>query len=124
VIDLVLEPVGEHNFIRAVDDNGIKIRDKYYQGSILLTADSLTADWPPTNMSDMQVDHLEALFALQPEVALLGTGKAHAMLPKALQLEIWRRGLNLEVMSTPAACRTFNVLVSDERRVVAGLLPV
>ncbi len=123
MIDLVLEPTGEQNFIRAIDNNGIKIRDKYYQGSILLAPDAL-ADWPPSSVSEMQVEHLEALFALRPEVALLGTGKAHTMLPQALQLALWRRGLNLEVMSTPAACRTFNVLVSDERRVVAGLLPV
>jgi uncharacterized protein len=123
VIDLVLESPGDQNFVRAIDENGIKIRDKYYQGSIVLTPDTVPTVWPPASMAELLIDHLEALFALRPEVALLGTGKDHAMLAQPLQLEIWRRGLNFEVMSTPAACRTFNLLVADGRRVVAGLLP-
>lgn len=122
MIDLVRESPGAHNFVSAIDNSGIKIRDNYYRGSLLLAPDSITTGWPPVSMSDLRVEHLEALFALRPEVALLGTGAEHQLLARELQLATYRRGVSLEVMSTPAACRTFNVLISDDRRVVAGLL--
>ncbi len=123
MIDLILESHGDRNYVRSIDENGIKIREKYYRGSLLITPDDIQPGWPPASMDELREDHLAAIFEYAPEVALLGTGPDHALLAPELQMAAYRAGIGLEVMSTPAACRTFNVLVSDDRRVVAALMP-
>ena len=68
--------------------------------------------------------HLEALLALEPEVVLLGTGARQVFLPPRQLAPFYRKAVGVELMTTDAACRTFNVLAAEERRVVAGLLPI
>ncbi len=73
-------------------------------------------------MQDMQVQHLEPLFAIGAEVILIGTGTTQHF----PQPEIWKalvqHGIGFEIMTTDAACRTYNVLLSEARRVVAAFL--
>ena len=61
---------------------------------------------------------------MQPEVVLIGTGKKQLFLPPKLMVMFYQEGIGFEVMTTDAACRTFNVLVSEGRNVVAALMPV
>jgi uncharacterized protein len=64
------------------------------------------------------------IFDLQPEVILLGTGVTQVFLPPAIQVHFFQRNYGFEVMTTDAACRTFNVLVAEGRHVVAALMPL
>ena len=64
------------------------------------------------------------VFDLQPEIVLIGTGRKQVFLQPELMMSFYRREVGFEVMSTHAACRTFNVLVSESRNAVAALLPV
>jgi uncharacterized protein len=123
VVDLSLDRPGDYNYVRSIGAAGIRIAERYYTEPILLTPETILTDWPPRDMSELRMEHLQAIFDLQPEVALLGTGPAHELLPRGLLVEVYRQGVGLEVMATDAACRTFNVLASDGRKVVAGLLP-
>jgi uncharacterized protein len=125
VVDLSLDRPGEHLHVRAVTDKGICIADAWYDGPLLLTPDAIHSDWPPYSVAALDIEHLKAIFDLRPDVALLGTGATHEQLPRELLVEVYRLGAGgLEVMSTDAACRTFNVLAGDGRKVVAGLLPM
>jgi uncharacterized protein len=63
------------------------------------------------------------VLALEPEVVLLGTGARQQFLHPSRLAPIYRAGVGVEIMTTAAACRTFNILVAEERRVVAALLP-
>ena len=65
-----------------------------------------------------------SIFDLQPEVILIGTGNTQIFLPPATQVHFFRRNFGFEVMTTDAACRTFNVLAAEGRQVVAALLPL
>lgn len=124
MVKLNLERPGDYNFVRATGPKGIRIGTTNYRDSLLISADHLDSTWPPRTVAGLRLSHLESLFDLKPEVALLGTGKAQEFLPRELQLEVYRLGITLEVMDTAAACRTFNLLVSDGRKVAAGLMPI
>lgn len=71
-------------------------------------------------------DDVNALLALAGEIDVLfvGTGEEIAHIPQDLRAQLEHAGLGVEAMNSPAACRTYNVLVSEGRRVAAALLPV
>ncbi len=123
-MDLSFQAPGEHNYIRALTAEGITIGDNTYSRSLLLAADQLIPDWPPQRMADVEKAHLDALFQLQPELVLLGTGSRQEFPAGEFMMEFHRRGVGIEIMSTAAACRTFNVLVAESRQVLAALLPL
>ncbi len=59
----------------------------------------------------------------KPEVLLVGTGSRQIMLPHTVTHQLLRIGVGVEVMSTPAACRTYNILMGEGRKVVAAMIP-
>jgi uncharacterized protein len=121
---LSLDPRGPHHFIRSVSEAGIRVDDTVFERALAIAPDAIVDDWPPQRLETLAEEHFETLFALDPEVVLLGTGAEQAFLHPSRLAPFYRRGIGVEVMTTPAACRTFNVLVSEERRVVAALLPL
>jgi uncharacterized protein len=89
--------------------------------SCLLSARQLITDWPPQQLSELTAEHLQAIRELNPELLLLGSG-AKMQFPAATQLAaLVSLGIGYEVMDTAAACRTYNVLVAEGRKVVAAL---
>jgi len=111
-------------FIRSVSDQGIRIGDDYYKSSVIIADQQLLPDWNASSVEDINEENLQIIFDLQPEVVIVGTGNTQVFLPPATQAHFYRRNIGFEVMSTDAACRTFNVLVSEGRHVVAALLPI
>lgn len=123
-MDLTLEHPGDHLFIRSVSAEGIRVVDDIYTGSIILSSDRVISDWSITQPDEFTESLLEPIMQLEPEIVLIGTGSKQLFLPPELMMYFYRRGTGFEVMTTDAACRTFNVLVSERRKVVAGLLPI
>jgi len=121
-VDLMLQRPGDYLHIRAISRHGIQIGDQWYRDSLILSADRLVPEWPLDKVADCTPALLEPIFELEPEVVLLGTGAKQSFPSARLIMEFYQRGIGVEVMSTDAACRTFNVLVSEGRRVVAALL--
>jgi len=108
--------------IRAVESGRIRIQDQDYTASLILSPEELVPDWPPRRIEDVTDAHLQALLDMDPEVVLLGTGEATRFPPARVFAMFQSRGIGLEVMDTRSACRTYNVLASELRRVVAGLM--
>lgn len=123
MVDLSLERPGNHHFVRALTEDRIRIADQWYSGSLVLAAQRLLPDWAPDTFTDITTEHFEPIFALEPDIVIIGTGKRQHFLPAELMMAFYGKGIGAEVMSTAAACRTFNVLVSEGRKVVAALLP-
>jgi len=121
-MDLTLQNHGDHLFIRSVSDLGIQVVDDFYQSSLILSAREIIPDWPVRSVDEIKPAHLEKLLELNPEVVLIGTGSRQAFLPPSLMMFFYERNIGVEVMSTDAACRTFNVLVSELRNVAAALI--
>ena len=116
-----LEAASHANLIRSYSDSELRIGDQRVQHSCLVTAERLIGDWPPESFAELAPAHLEAIFALTPELVLLGTSGTQRFASAEVRGEFARRGVGLEVMELGAACRTFNVLVQEERRVLAAL---
>jgi uncharacterized protein len=91
-------------------------------GSFILSPRHLIRDWAPTSIEDLVSEHLEALLALQPELILLGTGPRLQFPESGILATIHQRQIGVEVMDTAAACRTYNILMTEGRFVVAGLI--
>ncbi|MGB5292951.1 MAG: Mth938-like domain-containing protein [Lysobacterales bacterium] len=119
-----LEVPQDQFFIRSVSEKGIRVHQDYFNQPFILSGQRIIPEWGVTSVEDINEESLQALFELQPEVVLIGTGNTQVFLPPATQVHFFRRGIGFEVMTTDAACRTFNVLVAEGREVVAALLPL
>jgi uncharacterized protein len=116
-----LETTSRVNLIRGYSAQEIRIGEQRLQGSCIVSADELITEWAAKRFAELAPEHLEAVLGLKPELVLLGTGPTQRFPPAAIRAAFTARGVGLEVMDLGAACRTFNILVQEERRVVAGL---
>lgn len=108
--------------VRHVEPGEIRIGRQTLTGNIVVTPDRDIHDWPTSDVERMGEGDLERLLAMQPEMVVLGTGWKPVMPPRELVFAFARRGIGFESMTTPAACRTFNILVQEERRAAAVLI--
>ncbi len=113
---------GSHHHIRSVDEHGLVINDRRYTSSVIVGARLLNADWPVLNLDDLNESTIEPLIEHRPEVVVIGVGKIQTFPDPAIQLAFMRHGVGIECMTLDAACRTFNVLMSENRRALAGLI--
>jgi uncharacterized protein len=109
------------NLIRSYEPGRIKIGERWLHGHLIVAPEQLIEDWRVGTPADVTVADLEPALALTAEIVLLGTGGALVWPEADLMSALAARGVGLEIMSTPAACRTFNVLVHERRRVAAAL---
>ncbi len=108
--------------LRGADGVAALVNDRRLTASFVLSPNTLIEDWAVRDVTTMAPADLDALFALQPEVILLGCGGAQTFPPAATMAACLSRGIGLETMTNAAAARTFNVLASESRRVVAGFV--
>jgi len=109
------------NSIQSYSERGIVINDRLISTSVLVTAESVET-WPPVTVAGLHDRHLELLTAYQPGIIILGTGATLVFPPARLLAGVQQRGIGIEVMANDAAVRTFNVLLSENRRVLLALL--
>ena len=105
------------------EDN--KATDKCIQtmtSSFILTPNQIIEQWQYSTVSEWSLESFKPLISEQPELVILGTGKNLSFPDHQALQSFHQAGIGVEVMNTAAACRTFNVLVSENRFVVAGLL--
>jgi uncharacterized protein len=119
-----LETGSGQYLVRSHAPGQIKINDKTYTASLVVTPEQVMDDWAPQTFEALSPEHFEPLAALKPEVVLLGTGTRLRFPNASVFAPLARAGVGVEVMDTAAACRTFNILASDGRRVVAALLMI
>ncbi len=98
--------------------------DQVCTGSIIVSASRLISDWPVTTPGEITVDHIGQILDLEPELVLIGTGECQVFLEPEILMHFYKQPVGVEIMSTRAACDTFNILVSEGRNVVAALVQV
>ena len=118
------KPASGANYIRAYAPGRINVNDRLLNASLVLSPATLMENWPPQRFEDITLQHLETALALEPEILVIGTGRTLQFPEARIMAEIQQRGIGLEVLDTAAACRTYNVLVSENRNVVAALLMI
>jgi uncharacterized protein len=120
---ITVEQLESKHRIQAYGPEGIRVADTVHTGTLVLTADSVIGDWPGPLPAALDEASLDGLLQPDPEVLLIGTGTLAIALPDSLLVPLQCRGIGLEVMATGPACRTYNVLLSEQRVVVALLYP-
>jgi uncharacterized protein len=111
--------------IEAYGNGGFRVGGAFHAGSLLLLPRGVAA-WSPTRVEDITEESLEPLRAVAESIdfVLIGTGRTMRPLPASVRNSLAAAGLGIEFMDTGAACRTYNVLVAEERRVAAALIAV
>ena len=110
------------NVIRTYGNGELRVNEQVYRGGVILSAATVIADANVQNLDDLLALGLSRALALEPELVLLGTGARQIFPAPSFGAQFLRAGIGFEVMDTSAACRTFNVLVGEQRRVAAILL--
>ncbi len=100
----------------------VSVDGKRVTRSFILTPEKLIVDWGPRIVAELDDAALEAVTALRPSIVLLGTGLEHGFPPPSLLAPVLGQGIGIEVMTTAAACRTYNILVAEGRQVAAAMI--
>ncbi len=99
----------------------VSVDEKRLTRSFVLTPERLITDWSPQTVTELDEAALETVARLRPSIVLLGTGAEQCFPPSSLIAPMLGKGIGIEVMTTAAACRTYNILVAEGRHVAAGL---
>jgi uncharacterized protein len=121
-VKFTLESNAKVNLITAYGAGEVRVRERILRGNVILTPEQIIEDWPVASIAALDLTALEPALALTPDLIVLGTGQQLRFPPRGLRGQVQARGIGFEVMDTPAACRTYNVLVLEGRKVVAALL--
>lgn len=121
-MQLTLERPDYDFFLRGADGTSALVNERKLERSFVISPNALVEDWPVVDVTALAPEDLQPLFGLQPELILLGSGQSQAFPPSATMAACLSRGIGLETMTNAAAARTFNVLASEGRRVVAGFV--
>jgi uncharacterized protein len=109
-------------FVRRVGVDSIVVGERTLARSFVLSADRVIEDWPVRAPDQIDGAALECILALTPEVVLLGTGARLRFPPQAVLAAFLTRGIGFESMDNAAAARTYHVMASEGRRVVAAFI--
>ncbi len=121
-MDLVQERPDYEYVLRGADGRSALVNDRRLGASFIVSPTRLVEEWAAARVAGLAPEQLEPLLALDPEVVILGTGDAQAFPPPRTMAACLARGVGLEAMTNAAAARTFNVLASEGRRVVAAFI--
>jgi len=100
----------------------VSINHKHYQQPVVVMAGEVRTDWTATDFAALSAIHFGYFLELKPEVLLFGTGAKQQFAHPNLYRELIQARISIEFMDTPAACRTYNILVAEDRKVVAAVL--
>jgi uncharacterized protein len=116
------DTVNSRYLIESVDPGRVRVGGRDYTSSLLVLPDRVVPDWPPESIGDLSGRVLGALLEHRPEIVILGTGSRQVFPEPRLFVSLMDLGVGYEVMATDAACRTYNILLAEGRRVLAALI--
>ncbi len=115
---------GGADVLDAIGPDSTRLRQEILTRSAIITPTHLVRDWTPQSFTELDRPHMEILVELAPEIVLLGSGERLLWPDAAVIAPLADAGIGFEVMNTAAACRTYNILMGDGRRVAAALLMI
>ena len=119
---LIEDIITSRYFITGYEDDSVRINETTYKTSLVVSADTLHNPWSFKTVVDLDEACFQVIFDLKPDVVLLGTGKRQQSPKASIFAQFGQQGIGLEVMDNGALCRTFNILVAEDRSVVAAIL--
>jgi uncharacterized protein len=108
--------------ITAYGESSVSINGKAFSQSLIITREELNESWGVDAVELLQAGHIEQLLAFKPELIIIGTGDKLIFPAVEVYAGIIEHGIGVDFMDTRAACRTYNILMSEGRHIVAGLI--
>ncbi|HXU92496.1 MAG TPA: Mth938-like domain-containing protein [Gallionella sp.] len=117
-----LTRLGDTKMFTAHGTGYVMVSGERFDASVVVLADEVRSDWKVADFDALTEDDFAWFLALKPEVLLFGTGSRQRFAHPQLYRALTNAGIAVEFMDTPAACRTYNILVAEDRHVVAAIL--
>jgi uncharacterized protein len=121
-VKLHLANLGDTKLFTGYADDHVMVNRERFDTSIAVLAEEVRSDWHVASFDALNEAHFDYFLDLKPEVLLLGTGISQRFPHPRLYRALTNAGIGVECMTTPAACRTYNILVAEDRRVIAAIL--
>jgi uncharacterized protein len=119
---MALDDASALNQIKSYEPGRVRIRGEVFTSSLLVLPNQLFPEWQPAAPAELCAADLELVVAKRPEVLILGTGEAQVFPDPAVFAMLMELGIGFEVMDNAAACRTFNILLAEDRRAALALM--
>lgn len=119
---LHLANLGDTKLFTAHGADHVMVNGERYDHSIAVLAEEVRSDWTVADFAALSAADFDYFLALKPDVLLLGTGARQQFPHPRLYRSLTDAGIGVECMDTAAACRTYNILVAEDRKVVAAIL--
>ncbi len=119
---LHLANLGDIKLFTGYAEDHVMVNKERFNGNIVVLATEVMSDWPVARFDDLNEAHFDYFLDMKPEVLLLGTGKTQRFAHPRLYRKLTEAGIGVEFMDTPAACRTYNILVAEDRKAIAAII--
>ena len=119
---LLLNTTTTRNIFTAHGAGYVAVGAQRFEHPIVVTPEQLFTDWQPLNFDALDETHFAYFLAIKPEILLLGTGAQQRFPPPNLYRQLIEARIGVECMHTAAACRTYNILMAEDRKVAAAIL--
>ncbi len=115
-------PTQHYQTVTAYDDTGVEINAVRFSHSLVVLPETAPVAWPPTSFDALTAEHFAQIEAAVPDVVILGTGKRQRFIHPRLTAGLSARHIGVECMDNQAACRTYNILMGEGRKVALALI--
>lgn len=112
----------QYQTITAYDESGVEINAIYFRHSLVVMPEIAPQAWPVSSFEELASEHFDAINAATPDVVILGTGQRQRFIHPRLIASLAARRVGVECMDNKAACRTYNILMAEGRRVALALI--
>ncbi|MES1982697.1 MAG: Mth938-like domain-containing protein [Pseudomonadota bacterium] len=119
---LHLSKIANQNIFTAHGAGFVAVNGERFENAIVVTPTQIFSDWKAQDFDQLNEADFNYFVTLQADIVLLGTGPRQRFAHPRLYRALTDARIGVEFMDTPAACRTFNILMAEDRKVVAGIL--
>ncbi|MGV7209262.1 Mth938-like domain-containing protein [Oxalobacteraceae bacterium A2-2] len=112
----------QYQTVTGYDASGVEINAQHYDYNLLVLPEQEPRAWSATGFDSLTAEHFDEILADAPDVVLLGTGERQRFVHPRLTMALTSRRIGVECMDNQAACRTYNILMGEGRKVTLALL--
>jgi uncharacterized protein len=112
----------QYQTVTGYDETGVEINALSYTTSLIVLPETAPVVWPVTSFEALTTEHFAQIDATQPDVVILGTGSKQRFVHPRLSAVLTSRRIGIECMDNQAACRTYNILMAEGRKVALALI--
>jgi uncharacterized protein len=116
------EPNQQYQTVTGYDASGVEINAQHFNYSLIVLPETAPRAWPVAHFEQLTAEHFEQIAADTPDVVILGTGERQRFVHPKLVASLSSKRIGVECMDSHAACRTYNILMGEGRKVTLALI--